>query len=252
MHLTIGGVFKVRSKDEDLINMMILETAEASNVPVGAGTVSVMLRKKGVNLSEAGAGRILRSLREKGLLTKVGFQGHVTTKEGTKKLSVLRNARQTAENLDNLLKNSGNLKGHSVTDIVTVRKAIEREAAMHAALKATPGDIARLEKIIEQQYREMERRSYYADISTEFHREIIRIARVPLLKIMYEFIGLSVEWHNFFIETFRISDTPLNITQEKIMEAIKKGDPREAADLMEAHLNDVIESAGNFSALYGK
>lgn len=133
MHLTIGGVFKVRSKDEDLINMMILETAEASNVPVGAGTVSVMLRKKGVNLSEAGAGRILRSLREKGLLTKVGFQGHVTTKEGTKKLSVLRNARQTAENLDNLLKNSGNLKGHSVTDIVTVRKAIEREAAMHAA-----------------------------------------------------------------------------------------------------------------------
>lgn len=252
MHLTIGGVFKVRSKDEDLINMMILETAEASNVPVGAGTVSVMLRKKGVNLSEAGAGRILRSLREKGLMTKVGFQGHVTTKEGTKKLSVLRNARQTAENLDNLLKNSGNLKGHSVTDIVTVRKAIEREAAMHAALKATPGDIARLEKIIEQQYREMERRSYYADISTEFHREIIRIARVPLLKIMYEFIGLSVEWHNFFIETFRISDTPLNITHEKIMEAIKKGDPREAADLMEAHLNDVIESAGNFSALYGK
>ena len=252
MHLTIGGVFKVRSKDEDLINMMILETAEASNVPVGAGSVSVMLRKKGVNLSEAGAGRILRSLREKGLLTKVGFQGHVTTKEGTKKLSVLRNARQTAENLDNLLKNSGNLKGHSVTDIVTVRKAIEREAAMHAALKATPGDIARLEKIIEQQYREMERRSYYADISTEFHREIIRIARVPLLKIMYEFIGLSVEWHNFFIETFRISDTPLNITHEKIMEAIKKGDPREAADLMEAHLNDVIESAGNFSALYGK
>lgn len=252
MHLTIGGVFKVRSKDVDLINMMILETAEASNVPVGAGTVSVMLRKKGVNLSEAGAGRILRSLREKGLMTKVGFQGHVTTKEGTKKLSVLRNARQTAENLDNLLKNSGNLKGHSVTDIVTVRKAIEREAAMHAALKATPGDIARLEKIIEQQYREMERRSYYADISTEFHREIIRIARVPLLKIMYEFIGLSVEWHNFFIETFRISDTPLNITHEKIMEAIKKGDPREAADLMEAHLNDVIESAGNFSALYGK
>ena len=242
----------MRSKDEDLINMMILETAEASNVPVGAGTVSVMLRKKGVNLSEAGAGRILRSLREKGLMTKVGFQGHVTTKEGTKKLSVLRNARQTAENLDNLLKNSGNLKGHSVTDIVTVRKAIEREAAMHAALKATPGDIARLEKIIEQQYREMERRSYYADISTEFHREIIRIARVPLLKIMYEFIGLSVEWHNFFIETFRISDTPLNITHEKIMEAIKKGDPREAADLMEAHLNDVIESAGNFSALYGK
>ena len=252
MHLTIGGVFKVRSKDEDLINMMILETAEASNVPVGAGSVSVMLRKKGVNLSEAGAGRILRSLREKGLLTKVGFQGHVTTKEGTKKLSALRNAIQTAETLDSLLKNSGNLKGHSVNDILTVRKAIEREAVIQATLKAVPGDIDRLEKIIKQQYREMERKSYYADISAEFHREIIRIAKIPLLKIMYEFIGLSVEWQNFFIETFRMSDTPLNVTHEKILEAIKEGDPTAAAKLMEKHLNDVIESAGNFSALYGK
>lgn len=242
----------MRLHDEDLINMMVLEIAAASNVPVGAGSVSVMLKEKGVSISEAGAGRILRSLREKGLLEKVSFQGHIATKEGTQKLSALRNARQTAETLDYLLKNSGNLKGHSVTDILTVRKAIEREAAMHAALKATPGDIARLEKIIEQQYREMERKSYYADLSTEFHREIIKIARVPLLKIMYEFIGLSVEWQNFFIETFRISDTPLNITHEKIMEAIKNGDPKEAAQLMEAHLNDVIESVGNFSSLCGK
>lgn len=242
----------MRSKDEDLINMMVLETAEASNVPVGAGSISVMLKEKGVIISEAGAGRILRSLREKGLLTKVGFQGHVATKEGTQKLSALRNARQTAETLDSLLKNSGNLKGHSVTDILTVRKAIEREAVIHAALKADPGDIERLEKIIKQQYREMERKSYYADISAEFHREIIRIARIPLLKIMYEFIGLSVEWQNFFIETFRISDTPLNVTHERILESIKEGDPTAAADLMEEHLNDVIYSTENFSALYGK
>ncbi|MDY9921369.1 MAG: FCD domain-containing protein [Synergistota bacterium] len=242
----------MRSNDEDLINMMVLEIAEVSNIPVGAGSVSVILKKKGVSISEAGAGRILRSLREGGLLTKVGFQGHATTKEGTKKLSALRNARQTAETLDSLLKNSGNLKGHSVTDILTVRKAIEREAAMHAALKATTGDIMKLEKIIEQQYREMERKSYYADISTEFHREIIKIARVPLLKIMYEFIGLSVEWQNFFIETFRMCDAPLNVPHENILTAIKDRDPRQAAELMEAHLNDVIESAGNFSALYGK
>lgn len=242
----------MRSHDEDLINMMVLEAARATNVPVGAGSVSVMLRENGICISEAGAGRVLRSLRERGLLTKVGFQGHVTTDEGTKKLSALRNARHTAETLEILLKNSGNLTGHSVTDILTVRKAIEREAALHAAQKATPGDITRLEKIIEQQYREMKRKSYYADISAEFHREIIKIARVPLLKIMYEFIGLSVEWQNFFIETFRISDTPLNVPHEKILTAIKEKDPKQAADLMEAHLTDVIESAGNFSALYKK
>lgn len=242
----------MRSYEEDRVNMIVLEAAGTANVPLGAGSVSIMLKEKGISISEAGAGRTLRSLRERGLLKKVGYQGHVITKEGTIKLSALRAARQTAETLEILLKNSGNIKGHSVTDILIVRKAIEREAAMHAALKATPGDIAKLENIIEQQYREMERKSYYADISAEFHREIIRIARVPLLKIMYEFIGLSVEWQNFFIETFRISDTPLNVPHEKILAAIKDRDPKQAAELMELHLTDVIESAGSFSALYRK
>ncbi len=51
-------------KDEDLINMMILETAEASNVLSGWYRLCDA-EEKGVNLSEAGAGRILRSLREK-------------------------------------------------------------------------------------------------------------------------------------------------------------------------------------------
>ncbi len=244
-----GGVARVRSYQEDRINLMVLEAAEASAVPLGAGSVSIILRDNGIKISEAGAGRILRSLRERGFLKKVGFKGHITTNEGMKKLASLRNAKQAAETLDLLMRNSGNLKGHSMTDILTARKAIEREAAIQAALKATSDDIAALEEIIRQQYIEMGRKSYYADISAEFHQEIIRIARMPLLKMMYEFIGLSVEWQIFFIETFRIYDTPLNVSHENILKAIKERDPRKAADLMEQHLNDVIDNVGNFSAL---
>ena len=242
----------MRSYQEDRINLMVLEAAETSNVPLGAGSVSIMLRERGIKISEAGAGRILRSLRERGFLKRVGFRGHVATHEGIKKLSSLRNAREAAGTLDILMNNSGNLKGHSMTDILTARKAIEREAAIQAALKATPEDIAKLEEVIEQQYREMERKSYYADISADSHREIMRIARIPLLKIMYEFIGLSVEWQIFFIETFRIYDTPLNVSHENILKAIKERAPRKAADLMEEHLTDVIENVGNFTALQMK
>ncbi|MDD4159755.1 MAG: FCD domain-containing protein [Synergistaceae bacterium] len=242
----------MHSYREDLISIMVLEAAESTNAPVGAGSVSLMLRNNGINISEAGAGRILRSLREKGFLEKIGFQGHVVTPRGTIELSSLKAARQTAETLDMLLKNSENIKGYSVTDILAARRAIEREAAMHTALKATPEDIAILENIIKQQYKEMERKGYYADISVEFHREVIRIAGIPLLKILYEFIGLSVEWQNFFIETFRLSNTPLNIQHEKILAAIKKRDPKEAADLMEEHLTEVMQIAGSFSALHKK
>ena len=93
----------------------------------------------------------------------------------------------------------------------------------------------------------MRGKSYYADISADFHHEIIKIARMPLLRMMYEFIGLSVEWQIFFIETFKIYDTPLNVPHENILKAIKEGDPRKAADLMEEHLSDVIENVKNFS-----
>ena len=68
---------------------------------------------------------------------------------------------------------------------------------------------------------------------------------------MYEFIGLSVEWQIFFIETFKVYDTPLNVSHENILKAIKE-DPRKAADLMEEHLTDVIENVGNFTALQMK
>ena len=74
-------------------------------------------------------------------------------------------------------------------------------------------------------------------------------SRHTLLKIMYEFIGLSVEWQIFFIETFKVYDTPLNVSHENILKAIKERDPRKAADLMEEHLTDVIENVGNFTAL---
>jgi DNA-binding GntR family transcriptional regulator len=46
--------------------------------------------------------------------------------------------------------------------------------------------------------------------------------------------------------------TPLNVSHENILKAIKERDPRKAADLMEEHLTDVIENVGNFTALQMK
>lgn len=237
----------MRLYKEDRISMIVLEAAEAANVAVGAGSISIILTKNGIRISEAGTGRILRSLREQGLLKKEGFRGHSITPSGSKKLAALKTAEETAETLKRLMSRSENLKGHSITEILTVRKAIEREAAFQAAHNASPEDIIRLEQIVDNQYMEMKRKSYYADISAEFHQEILRIAHVPLLNIMYEFIGLSVEWQNFFIETFRILDTPLNVPHERILEAIKRKDPSEAAKLMDIHLTDVIENVKSFS-----
>lgn len=228
-------------------DIKVLEAVRRSSIPIGAGSLSLALRESGLAISEAGAGRLLRSLRERGFLRKEGFRGHTITPEGSERLIALRNAEETAQMLKRLVKDSQNMKGHSVSDILTVRKAIEREAVYRAAQNATPGDIAKLESIVENQYKEMKRRSYYADISADFHREVLRISNLPLLEIIYEFIGITVEWQNFFIETFRIFDTPLNVSHEKILDAIKEKDPKKAAELMDIHLSDVIKNTENLA-----
>ena len=110
-------------------------------------------------------------------------------------------------------------------DILIARRALEKEAAFQAALNATPEDITKLHDIISAQYKGMQLNENYADLSTAFHREVIKIARAPILKNLYELLGLSVQWQDFFIGTFKMYNQPLNVSHENIFKAIKKHVP---------------------------
>lgn len=219
----------------------ILEIMERSQEPLGACTLLEYLKSQDIKISEAGIGRAMRSYRLKGLLERKGFQGHVITNEGRSRLQELRETLKMGEMLNTLIPSSS---GESnVINILIARRALEREAAYQAALKATPEEINRLENIVKAQYAGMEKDESYSDLSTGFHREIISIARVPLLKSLYEFIGLSVQWQDFFIGTFKLYNHPLNTSHEMIVHAIKARDPEKAAQLMGMHLSDVINYA---------
>lgn len=214
---------------------------EQSSEPVGACRLVELLDAEGVKISEAGIGRALRDFRQKNLLLRKGFQGHVMTEHGRERLARLRKTRKMGEALQELIPAS--IEERNVLDILIARRALEREAAYQAALKASSADIENLEGIVTAQYAGMEKNESYTDLSTGFHREIMRIARAPLLRSLYEFIGLSVQWQDFFIGTFKLYNHPLNASHEKIMLAIKDRDPEKAATLMGMHLSDVINYA---------
>lgn len=221
----------------------ILKIMSEQPSPLGAGALAEMLRDESISISEAGIGRTLRELRHRDCLERVGFQGHRITERGSLRLAELERMRVAGKTLRDFLRNGDYLKGHGILDILVTRRALEREAAAQAAVKATPAEIEELERIVRLQYEGMEKNEDYADISTAFHKKILQIARCPLLQSLYEFIGLSVQWQHFFIGTFKMYNQPLNVSHEKILNAIKERDPEKASLAMSMHLGDVISNA---------
>lgn len=222
----------------------ILHMMRDAGSPLGAGAIGEVLESQGISISEAGIGRALRSFRQRGLLERRGFQGHVITDTGIERLADLEAAKRYGETLKKLME-KGLTQNYNVVDILTARRALEREAAYLAALKATPEDIAELENIVKAQYSGMEKNENYADHSAAFHKTIMKMARSSILSNLYDLIGLSVQWQDFFIGTFKMYNQPVNVSHEKVLQAIKDRDPERASMLMGKHLTDVVDNAKN-------
>lgn len=227
----------------------ILKEMKDADTPLGAGFLRETFESRDIIISEAGIGRILRKLRKSGYLERMGFQGHVITESGLVKYYELEEMRKINESLNTLMNQAGPLKGYSLAEVLIARRALEREAAYQAALNATDSDIKRLENIIEQQAtNDVRKDDEYANLSTSFHSELINISGVPILKHLYEFVGISIQWQKYFIGTFnRLYDKPLKVSHEKVLNAIKKHDPEEAARLIGEHLSYVFDSENHIS-----
>jgi Transcriptional regulators len=232
---------------ESIVLFNILEIISGGDEPLGAGAICDALADRRIATSEAAVGRALRKFRNRGLLERRGFQGHVITPAGEALLSELTESRTVNAALQRLLSDAVSSYGHSLHDVLIARRALEREATVQAVFKASAEDLARLEAIVRRQYDKMARGEEYTEESGGFHREILRIAHVPLLETMYDFIGLTTPWQNFFIGTMQVyKRSAINATHERILEAIAARDPDLAGMLMCEHIDDVIAGSKHF------
>lgn len=213
----------------------------------GAGSLLVMLKERGVKISEAGVGRALRTMRHGGLLEKVGKQGHIITEAGKKRLVKVEEERELRDFLAEILNHPGKLGRANLIHRLVLRKALEREAVYRATLNASDSELEVLEKIVEAQYEGMKKNEDYSELSAKFHRCILKASGIPLLETIYDFIGITSNWQDFFVGTFKLYDTPVNVSHEKIVQAMRERDPERAAAAMGSHLEDVIINAKKLS-----
>lgn len=224
----------------------ILSIMYSASAPLGAGVLREQLTMYHIVISEAGVGRALRYFRQEGLLERKGFKGHTITDAGVNRLLKLKESKQCGEMLKEILSERQG-EHFNLYDILIARRAIEREAAYQAAMLATPEDISELETIVAAQYEKLggteNNGGKYVEFSAEFHKAVIRISKSHMLAHLYNLIGISVQWQNFFVGTFKMFKQPLNVSHDKILQAIKNRDPHKAAQLMEEHITVVIENA---------
>lgn len=124
-------------------------------------------------------------------------------------------------------------------DLLTVRRALETEAARLAARRAGPEDIERLERIVERMdVLVREERWHDADaIDVELHVEVARLSRSPgLIEALERCHLLEVVRRRIAMNERIIGFQKLASNHAVLVEAIASGNPELAARAMHTHL----------------
>ncbi|MGO4453558.1 FCD domain-containing protein [Arthrobacter sp. RAF14] len=126
------------------VEEVILSVLRNQPAPAGSRLIRRELAAEGFDTSESTVNRLLTGLDSRGFTESLGRKGRVLTGEGRRVSGVLQSDRHRKVYFEKAL------QMHSVEDLIDhllTRRGIEREAARAAALRATPEEIARLQKI---------------------------------------------------------------------------------------------------------
>ena len=217
--------------------------------PMGAVTLSLMLKEKDLDVSSATIGRLLTGFDYQGLTTKRGFQGRVLTNAGVKLLAGLESKRRLEEAGSLLNDYLGTDGEYQLIDILVARRGIERESARLAALNATEEDIRELGRIYGLQAKDAADGVMSPDNDVLFHQAIAAASKNRVLAAAYDYI-----WQNGrfspVMEHIRSSvGGVLAADHRKILNALTERNSDEADRCMAGHIDGLINDVHKYWAM---
>lgn len=224
----------------DDIEIRVLKIIEKSEGPIGTWAVEKKLKEENVDVSTATVGRILSKLENSGFLEKQKNKGRTITAEGkialkrADTISVINyhedklNKIITTELLENFIM------------IIQARKAIERETCRLATRYITQAELDKLETIVNTQEKKLINGESIAKEDIEFHKTIARASRNTLLESMYSIISTFKQQSMVFEKLRKEINSPNNTYHRKIYNAIKNNDENKAVQLMEGHMDNLM------------
>ncbi|MZP29970.1 FCD domain-containing protein [Heliobacterium undosum] len=218
----------------------ILSVIQESPEPVGSGSIRAEAARRGLEMSEATVGRLLKDLDDKGYTVRQGFQGRRLTDAGKKRLIALNQRLEQSSLSMELVDALSKERKKTLLDMMVARRAIEGEITAIAAQSITPDEVAEMEQILREQERLCAQGRLAFDQDIAFHKALARACRNPVLEKALELIYQSGRYSLTLEEIRREVYDGIMADHRKIFDAIRRGAPEAARAAMVTHLENVI------------
>ncbi|KAB2954616.1 FCD domain-containing protein [Heliorestis acidaminivorans] len=219
----------------------VLAIIHRSDEPIGSGSIRDKVADRGIQISEATVGRLLKEFDSNGYTEKRGYQGRILTEKGYLRLCELKHRRER-ECLTLELANSLCLETRkNMIDLLVARRAIEGEISALAAQNITAEELKDIEKILEHQILHYERGEYAVEQDLDFHRILAKAARNQVLEKAISLIrqegrhSTSLEFIRRQVRSGLIED------HKKIVLALREGNSVKARQAMNEHIENLIK-----------
>lgn len=211
----------------------------SADLPQGAGSVSDALRDAGYSISEAAVGRVLRGMRNGGLLERIGFQGHTITPEGKKQMHKLDARIRVSDILQECLNNAEERGKPHLCDTLVALRALGRETVSGAVKHASDADLARIEAILEENSaREGEQPR--VGLFREFYQTLLSVSKIPMFEHFFSLLDISVMSDARLSKVFQEAERSLGGTYHAILDEIKARRTDTAAGMVDSQIDKII------------
>lgn len=225
---------------------IILYSLSKSKKPLGSWVLKEEITKCGESISFATVGRLLKQLDNVGLTRLVQNKGRVLTEKGYYYLEKLRNDLEKKK-IEGELKDSIHPKNiMDITELLKIRKIIEKEIIKLVVANATNDDIKQLERTIFLHHTSDESKDKEIPL-IDFHALLSEISRNRILdSVLKLLIHEELMLEEKFPDIAKKLREAHHIEQHKqILEAVKKRDLDSAIKHTEEHIQHLIDSVYN-------
>ncbi len=226
------------SEHDDLFEA--LDAVAGAKTPLGAWNLRKIFSGKGIHVSEATCGRLLRTIEDAGYVEATGRRGRVITSKG---LRALEDWRSRQVRYRSQIEFAQSLQFHGASelkDVLVARRAIEAETAALAAMNATDEDIEKLKNLIEEHRRMWAAGASASDENSAFHLAVSQAGKNKVLlaavEVIYRHPGVmkALEYIRNQVGSVLVED------HLPIVDRIIAKDPEGARRVMLSHIDNVI------------
>lgn len=237
--------------DQTHLEQIALTTLSAAEGPVGASRLAEEFSRHDIHLSEATVGRFLRALDRRGLTRPMGKLGRLLTEEGRARLQHLELLQRQGEQSAVLLGAATPNDIDELIDLLYARRAIEPEAARHAALRATDDERIAIRAVANSHIHHVMDGTEHGAAALNFHRLVAEASHNKILTAVADLTldssTSSLSTLLDFISTELGAQFAFAHEHSDIVDAIIARDADGAEAAMRQHVDDLIQVVKEYS-----